>query len=51
MFILYFLFAYFLFKFLVYFINNKTSNDFDVIANHIKQAYDKIKQKYNSFKG
>lgn len=51
MFFIYFLIAYFLFKFLVYFINNKTSNDFDFIADNIKQTYAKIKIKYNSFKG
>lgn len=51
MFFIYFLIAYFLFRYLVYFINNKTSNDFDFIVNQIKQIYDKIKIKYNSFKG
>jgi hypothetical protein len=43
MFILYFLIIFFAFKGLVYFINNKTSNDFDYIAKPLNAKYNSIK--------
>lgn len=45
MFILYFLAIYFLIKFAVYYVNNKTSNDFDPAIKKIKDISANIKSK------